>query len=92
MDEPKVKQRSFGGCVFERVSPPVVPGDGTVPKKLNFTISFEEALKLHLSLGECLSKLNSYNRSTNAGRRKAALLTVHLDVNRVALLEGKLAE
>jgi hypothetical protein len=92
MAEPKVKQYSFGGATFERVSPPVVPGEGTVPKTLNFSIPFEEALKLHLSLGECLSKLNTYNRSTTAGRRMAALLTIHLEVNRIVILEGKLAE
>jgi hypothetical protein len=91
MTQLKVEKQSFGGCTFERVSPPVVPQDGAVPKKLNFSISFEEALKLHLALGECLSKLNKYNRSTTAGRRTAVLLTAHLDVNRLGVLEGKLS-
>ena len=63
-----------------------------VRQLLNFSISFEEALKLELALRECLSKLNKYNRSTTAGRRTALLLTAHLEVKRFAVLEGKLSE
>jgi hypothetical protein len=37
-------------------------------------ISFEEALKLHLSLGQALAKLNSYDRATTEGKRSAICL------------------
>ena len=92
MAQLKVEKKGFGGCTFERVSPPVVPQAGAVPKKLNFTISFEEALKLELALHECLSQLNKYKRSTTAGRRSAVLLTAHLDVKTFGVLEGTLTE
>ena len=41
------------------------------PPPMNIILSFEEALKLHLSLGQALARLNSYNRSTTAGKRSA---------------------
>lgn len=46
--------------MVDHFSPPLTD----VPKAINVNISFEEALKLHLSLGQALGKLNSYNQST----------------------------
>jgi len=51
---------------------------------------FEEALKLHLAIGECIRKLNSYNRSTRAGKRTALNLAIHLSKGRVTINEAKL--
>ena len=49
----KIKtKKSFGGASVDRVSPP--PGDDW-PKAINTVISFEEALKLHLGLGQALA-------------------------------------
>jgi len=39
------------------------------PKAINVHVTFEEALKLHLGLSQILGRLNSYNRSTRAGRK-----------------------
>jgi hypothetical protein len=46
------------------------------PPAINVTVSFEEALKLHLGLGQILGKLNSYSRSTKAGRDAGVNLCV----------------
>jgi hypothetical protein len=58
-------------------------------KVLNIEISFEDALKLHLAIGECIRKLNSYKRSTKAGKRSALNVALHLSKNRVTINEGK---
>lgn len=70
LTSPALKTFSFGGCDFGRTLPPLA---ALSPKTqvLNIEVRFEEALKLHLAIGECIRKLNSYNRSTTAGKRTA---------------------
>jgi hypothetical protein len=70
---PKKKQFTYGTCAFVRTSPTqLAPGT----KVLNVIVPFEEALKLNLAVHECVSELNSYNRSTKAGRNAARNLTL----------------
>ena len=79
---------SFGGCTFSRTS----PGTATLSpdtKMLNIEIGFEEALTLHLAIGECIRKLNQYNRTTTAGRRTALNLALHLDKSRITVNETR---
>lgn len=86
---PAFKTFSFGGCDFGRTS----PGVGALSPNtqvLNLEIGFEEALKLHLAIGECIRKLNSYKRSTAAGKRTALNLAIHLSKGRVTVNEAKL--
>jgi hypothetical protein len=77
----------FGGCNINRTSPKP-PAINT--KVLNVTIIFEEALKLHLAIGECIRKLNTYNRSTTAGKSAALNLAVRLSKGRVTVNEGRI--
>lgn len=64
----EIKEKvTFGGCEVERIRP--TPDPKQSPVAMNIEIRFEEALKLHLSLGQALAKLNSYNRSTSEGKR-----------------------
>jgi hypothetical protein len=84
----KERTFSFGGCVVSQISPKI-PAE---PKIINLKISFPEALKLNLALDECLRKLNRYNMSTEAGKRAAVNLVIHVHVNRIAVAEGKLAK
>jgi len=83
------QKESFGGAYIDHFSP-ALP-DGT-PKAINMTLSFEDSLKLHLRLGQILGKLNSYDRSTKAGRRSAVNLCVYTQANRVVVVEGKVRE
>lgn len=83
------KKETFGGANIDHFSPPLPEG---TPKAINMTLSFEDALKLHLSLGQILGKLNSYDRSTKAGRRSAVNICVYTQVNRVVVVEGKIHE
>jgi len=85
---PRTK-KSFGGCDLVRISPSPKE-DG--PKAVNLLLTFEEALKLHLSLGQALARLNSYNRNTKTGRRSAVNLCVFQHVNRLTVMEGRIAE
>ena len=86
LPEPK---KTFGGCDIDSVSPELATLTADT-KILNVRISFEEALKLHLSIGECISKLNSYNRGTKAGRRTSLNLAIHLPKRRLTVLQDKL--
>lgn len=65
-NQPARKQFSFGGCDLAQTSPKISELSPTTAV-LNVRIGFEEALKLHLAIGECIRKLNSYKRSTAAG-------------------------
>jgi len=83
------QKETFGGANVDHFSPPLPEG---TPKAINMTLSFEDALKLHLSLGQILGKLNSYDRSTKAGRRSAVNLCVYTQVSRMVVVEGKIRE
>ena len=80
-------KKTFGGCDLDHIRP--MPEQG-LPKALNVVVSFEDALKLHLSLGEALARLNSYNRSTKAGKRSAVNLCLYTQANRITVNEDKL--
>ena len=86
---PKTKSFSFGGCSFGKVSPKL-DAITSATKVLNVTISFEDALKLNLAVDECIRKLNSYKRSTAAGKKSALNIAIHLDKGRVTVNEGKM--
>jgi hypothetical protein len=80
-------KKTFGSCYFSHISPAPIE---SVPKGMNVVISFEEALKLHLSIGQALAKLNSYNRSTTAGRRSAVNICIYPHDNYVTVNESQL--
>jgi len=86
---PAIKKFSFGGCDFAKMSP-LQEKLSASTKVLNVTLSFEDALKLDLAIDECVRKLNSYKRSTRAGKRSALNLAIHLDKGRVTVNEGKI--
>jgi len=86
---PALKTFSFGGCDFGRPSPRLGALSPNT-QVLNIEIGFEESLRLHLAIGECICKLNSYNRSTSAGKRTALNLAIHLSKGRVTVNEAKL--
>lgn len=88
-EQPAIKTFSFGGCDFGRTSPKLQNLSPTT-KVLNVEVGFEEALKLHLAIEECIRKLNSYKRSTTAGKRSALNLAIHLSKGRLTINEAKL--
>ena len=51
-------KKSFGSVRIDHTSPAVPEA---MPKALNLHISFEEAMRLHLGLGQALAKLNHPN-------------------------------
>lgn len=86
---PVLKTFSFGGCDFVRTSPDIETLSPNT-RVLNIEVKFEEALKIHLAIGECIRKLNSYKRSTSAGKRTGLNLAVHLSKGRLTINEAKL--
>ena len=85
MPKPIRVKQTFGSVKIDRFNPAVPAG---MPKALNIKISFEEAMRLHLGLGQLLGKLNSYDRSTKAGKRSAVNLCLYLDKGRITINEG----
>ncbi len=86
---PKTKEFSFGGCDIANTSPGLAALTADT-KILNVRISFEEALKLHLAIGECIRKLNSYKRNTTAGKRTALNLAIRLTRKRLTVNQENL--
>jgi len=80
------RKTTYGSSYIDHFSPALPEG---TPKAINVILSFEEALKLHLSLGQLLGHLNGYNRSTADGKRTAVNLCVYTQAMRIAVVEGK---
>ena len=79
-----VKTSSFGGCTADKIRPnPITPETPVV----NVILSFEETLKLKAAIDACASPLNTYDRSTTAGRRAGMCLAVFLHQGRVTITE-----
>ncbi len=68
---------TFGSSNIAHFSPALPAG---TPKAINVTLSFEEALKLRLSLGQLLGHLNGYDRSTTNGKRSAVANVCRFDI------------
>jgi hypothetical protein len=85
--KPPIKTFSFGGCSVSYIGPEVSKLSPQT-RMLNLTVSFEEALKLNLAIQECVRKLNTYNRSTSAGKRMALNVAVHLQDERITVNES----
>lgn len=82
---------SFGTVAIDHFSPPIPsPLPPGVPPALNITVSFEEALKLHIGLLQILGKLNTYKRSTTAGRKAAVNLCLFLDTKQITINEDSI--
>jgi hypothetical protein len=79
------RKKTFGTSTIDHFSPPI--GE-VVPPAINIHISFEEALKLHLGLGQLLGHLNGYNRKTKAGKRSAVNLCLFLEKKRITINQG----
>ncbi len=80
------KKGSFGSVSIDHFSPEPTTD---WPKGINVVLSFEEALKLHLGLGQILGHLNAYNRNYKEGRDAAVNLCVFTDVRQVTITEDK---
>ena len=79
-------KKSFGTATIDHFSP---AKEEEWPKAINMHISFEEALRLHLGLGQLLGKLNSYNRATKQGRQSAVNLCVYPQGHQITINEGR---
>jgi len=75
-------KKSFGSVTIDHFSPALTED---MPKAINIHISFEEAMRLHLGLGQALAKLNSYDRSTKSGKKTAVNLCLYRQVERITI-------
>ena len=79
-------KKTFGTATIDHFSP---SKEDEWPRAINIHISFEEAMRLHLGLGQLLGKLNSYNRATKQGRQSAVNLCVYTQGHRITINEGR---
>jgi len=86
---PTQTKEGFGGCAIARYSPEKEKFSES-PKIVNVIVSFEEALKLNLALDECLRQVNKYDRRTTGGKKKGISLLIHLEKDRIRVLEAKI--
>ena len=84
-----VKKQTFGGCAFDRTSPPR-KSFSPKTKILNVKIAFDQALLLRLALEQSTQKLHRYKRSTKQGKKAAINLAIHLDQARLTLDEASI--
>ena len=82
-------KKTFGSVRVNSFSPPIAP---ETPKALNVIITFEEALRIHLGIGQALAKLNGYDRSTKTGRGSALNLCVYTHGGRITINEAQASE
>jgi len=80
------KKRSYGGCTIDHFSPATKP---EWPKAINIVLSFEEAMKLNLSLQHRLLDINSLNRSTREGKAAAVNLCIYTGGRRITVNPDK---
>lgn len=85
--EIRQKTGTFGTAVVDHITPAGFLE--SAPRAVNVILSFEEALKLHLSLGQALGQLNSYDRTRKEGRDAAVCLGLFPDGRRIFVSEGK---
>jgi hypothetical protein len=83
------KKFSFGGCDFVETSPDLSTLSPDTPM-LNLHITFDDALKLNVAVQECVRKLNSYKRSTVAGKQAGLNIAVHLKKGRITVNEARI--
>jgi hypothetical protein len=92
-DTPELKKRkkrkSFGGATVAYFTPTDVQHDA-LPPRINLHLSFEEAMKLHLSLGQLLGKLSGRGPGGTGRRKPAAKIRVDLAKHRISLFERPL--
>ncbi|MFO0788779.1 MAG: hypothetical protein U0805_04930 [Pirellulales bacterium] len=82
-------KKTFGTCYANQIRP--APNEA-VPKAMNIIVSFEEALKLHLAIGQALAKLNGYNRATTSGKRSAMNICLYPHDNYITVNEARLTK
>jgi hypothetical protein len=80
------KKQSYGGCTIDHFSPANGPA---WPKAINIVLSFEEAMKLSLSLQHRLLDINSLNRSIREGKAAGVNLCLYPDRRRMTVNPDK---
>ena len=86
-------KKNCGGGTFDNMSPRALWESGAEERKIiTFDFSYDEALKLYLSLQDCLLRLNKTNFATKEGKLVRASLAFKLKTNRVDVLQTKAAK
>lgn len=79
----------FTTTPYAHTSPPREKLNDTT-KIFNVALTLDQALKLQLGLQEGIRQIARYKENSEAGRRAAVNLAIHLKVGRIAVCEAKL--
>jgi len=86
-------KKNCGGGTFDNMSPRALWESGGAERKIiTFDFTYDEALKLYLSLQDCLLRLNKTNFAKKEGKLVRASLSFKLRTNRVDVLDTKAAK
>lgn len=86
-DNIPTKADDYHGTAHYVRTQPDVAGQGV--ESINIELTFEEAMKLSLSIQACLMQLNRYKRSTTTGREMGLLLSVKTKTNSMTVIEKR---
>ena len=83
----KRSTHGFGSCRIDAITP-ARSRLSSLTAKVNVFVTFEEALKLNVSIDEAVRKLSSRDRRTKASGEWQLRLVVDLKNNRLDVFEG----
>jgi hypothetical protein len=89
---PKLRQKrmhSYGVVYFDRITP-VIPAEGRKP--VEFDMTLEEGLKLHLALLQALTELNRLDRRSPDSRARGVRFSLYPDQNRMMVEQGSVQD
>jgi hypothetical protein len=89
--KPNEKSEDYHGTASLNSLPSsFAPGStATVPRSINFNMTFDEALKFAVAVQSCVQSLNRYNRAIKAGRAMGLGLCILFDSKKISVMESR---
>jgi hypothetical protein len=86
--QPECKAVDYhGACKIEKLPVAYTEPDSNLPKSINLHITFEEAMKLSVSIQSCIQSLNKYNRNRKEGKDMSMCVSIKFQEKQIAIIE-----
>jgi hypothetical protein len=83
------RMHSYGVVYFDRISPSI-PVEGRKP--IEFDMTLDEGLKLHLALLQALTELNRLDRRSPTSRARGVRFSLYPDQSRMMVEQGSVQD
>lgn len=87
----KKVENNHGYAIIDRIQLPKELKDIKVTKKLNVSLTFQEALRLNAAISDCVNYLNRLNFSTEEAKRFRAWVTISFSDKNIWITSGAAA-